>query len=142
MRLNQIGLIMEMVPAIAPQVITDDTPLVSAIINRQGFDALLFAIAAGAMGLPAASFAILLQDGNDPALADAETVSYWFEPPGEVTSTGAFTGAQANSAFKIAYQGAKQYVRLTITPTGNTGDGASAALGAVAILGAPQVVPV
>ncbi|MFZ0051504.1 MAG: hypothetical protein WAK96_06985 [Desulfobaccales bacterium] len=139
MRWNAMGLMMEMVPAIAPQIVTDDAPLVSAIINRQGFDALEFAIATGALATAGASFAILVQDGNDPALADAETVSYWLEPPGEVTSTGSFTGAQPNSAFKIGYQGSKQYVRLTITPASNSG---AANIGAVAILGAPQVAPV
>jgi hypothetical protein len=40
---------------------------------------------------------------------------------------------------KIGYRGDKRYVRLTITPSGNTGD---APLAALAILGGPKLAPV
>lgn len=123
--------------AISPQVVANDTALVSEIIDRAGFDALEFAIATGDLADADAIFTVLVEDGDDPALTDAAPVA-----DGGLLGTEAaasFTFADDDSAFKIGYRGNKRYVRLTITPANNTGN---AAISALAILGGPHLAPV
>lgn len=122
--------------AIAPQVAGDDAALVGAIIDRQGFDALAFIIAAGTLADPDATFAVLVEHGDQSDLSDAAAV-----PDTELLGTEALAGFGADDddeTRKIGYRGARRYVRLTVSPSGNT---ASAPLAALAILGAPHVAP-
>ncbi len=122
--------------AIAPQVAGDDTPLVGAVIDRRGFDALTFIIATGTLADPDATFAVLVEHGDQADLSDAGAVA-----DTELLGTEALAGFDAaddNETRKIGYRGAKRYVRVTVTPAGNT---ASAPIAAVAILGAPNVAP-
>ncbi|MFI5330044.1 MAG: hypothetical protein ACHQ2F_03270 [Desulfobaccales bacterium] len=123
--------------AISPQVATNNTALVSAIIDRQGFDALEFAIATGTLADADATFTALVEDGDDPALGDNGAVA-----AADLLGTEAgasFTFADDDKAFKIGYRGNKRYVRLTITPANNTGN---APISALAILGGPKLAPV
>ena len=120
----------------APVVATDDTPLVSAIIDRRGYEGLTFVIATGVLADVDATFAILIEDGDDSGLSDAAAVA-----DSDLLGTEAlagFTFADDSETRKVGYIGSKRYVRLTVTPSGNTGN---APLAAVAILGRPHTAP-
>jgi len=122
--------------AIAPVSVSDNTAQVGQIIDRQGYGSLTFAIAAGSLADADATFAALVEHGDQSNLSDAATVS-----ASDLLGTAAlagFTFADDNATRKVGYKGAKRYVRLTITPANN----ASAALfGAVAIIGHAQLEP-
>jgi len=125
------------VRAISPVSVADNTAQVSQIIDRQGYTGLLLAIALGSIADADATFAVLVEHGDDAALADAAAV-----PDSELNGTEALAGFQFdddNETRKIGYVGNKRYVRLTITPANN----ASAALvSALAILGGAADAPV
>jgi hypothetical protein len=52
------------VPAIAPVVVVDNTATVSSIIDMQGAQSCAFYVITGALVDAAATFAVLLQEGN------------------------------------------------------------------------------
>lgn len=122
--------------AISPVVATDNTALVSQIIDRQGYDSLEFIIATGTLADADATFTVLVEDGDNSALSDKAAVADGFLLGTEVLAS--FTYANDDATFRIGYIGPKRYVRLTITPANNTGN---AALSAVAILGNPKLAP-
>ena len=114
-----------------------DTPLVSQIIDTQGYDSMMFIIATGSLADSDATFTVLVEDGDNSSLtdnagvADAELIG---------TEAGAsFTFGDDNECRKIGYIGAKRYVRLTITPANNTGD---QYISAVAVQGHANVAPI
>lgn len=123
--------------AISPAAaITDNTPLVSAIVDRSGYDKFMFAILTGALADADAAFAVLVEHGDNAALADAAAV-----PDDQLTGTEAAAGFNFGSddqTRKIGYVGPKRYLRLTITPSNNTGN---AFIAAVAILSDPRFFP-
>lgn len=123
--------------AISPAAaIADNTPLVSQIIDRNGFEGLAFAILIGAVADADATFTALVEHGDAANLSDAAAV-----PDADLTGTEAsagFTFASDNEVRKIGYVGSKQYVRLTITPANNAGD---AFVSAIAILGHSRYWP-
>lgn len=123
--------------AISPVSVADNTAQVSQIIDRQGFAALLFVIAIGAVADADATFTLLVEDGDVANLSDAAAVA---DANLNGTEAGqAFQYDDDNEARKIGYVGNKRYVRLTITPANN----ASAALiAALAVLGGPSDAPV
>ncbi|HXJ00566.1 MAG TPA: hypothetical protein VNH44_05040 [Micropepsaceae bacterium] len=122
--------------AIAPVSVSDNTAQVGQVIDRQGYSSLTFGICAGSLADADATFTVLVEHGDTANLSDAAAA-----PDSDLLGTEAlasFTFADDNATRKIGYQGAKRYVRLTITPANN----ASAALfGAVAILGHAQLAP-
>jgi hypothetical protein len=122
--------------AISPVSVADNTAQVSQIIDRQGFSGLEFAIALGAIADADATFAVLVEHGDDSALVDAAAA-----PDADLLGTEAAAGFQFdsdNGVRKIGYVGNKRYVRLTVTPAGN----ASAALvSAIAVLGGAAEAP-
>lgn len=122
--------------AISPVSEAGNTALVSQIIDRQGYDSLMFAIATGSLADADATFTVLLEDGDDSGLSDAAAVA-----DGELNGTETLAGFRYdddNEVRKLGYVGSKRYVRLTITPANN----ASAALiSAVAILGHGALKP-
>ena len=121
--------------AIAPAAAyTTNTPIVSSIIDTQGFESCEFVIETGAI-TGGATFAVSLSYGNASNLSDAAVVVAPFLI-GTFAEAG-FTSANANSCFKIGYAGINRYLRLTITPASNT----SAFLAAMAILGGPHFAP-
>lgn len=129
--------------AISPAIGTDDTASVSQIIDTQGFDSLTFVIATGTLADANATFAVLVEHGAAANLSDAAAVA-----DAELISQTAGTAPETAAAFqfddddevrKIGYIGSKRYVRLTVTPTGNTGN---VPLAAVALLGHPARLPV
>ncbi|NUN51825.1 MAG: hypothetical protein HUU06_03420 [Planctomycetaceae bacterium] len=124
---------------ISPVISTDDTPVASQIIDRQGFDALEFVIQTGVIDDANATFAVLVEDGDDSGLSDAAAVA-----DAELLGTeagAAFTYANDNVVRKIGYAGRKRYVRLTITPTGNSANAVGALLAAVVILSKANRLP-
>ncbi|OGB26197.1 MAG: hypothetical protein A3I66_00660 [Burkholderiales bacterium RIFCSPLOWO2_02_FULL_57_36] len=123
-------------PAIAPVSVADNTPQVSAIIDRQGFNSLTFMIALGSIADADATFAVKLEHGSAANLSDAADVT-----AADLLGTAAlaaFTYADDNKTRKIGYTGCLRYTRLTITPTGNA---AAALVSAVALLGHPGHIP-
>jgi len=125
------------VRAISPvAAVADNTPFVSEVIDTRGYDSLTFLLMTGALADADATFAVLVEDGDDPALSDAAAVA-----DDELIGTEAlagFTFADDNETRKIGYRGHKRYVRMTVTPTGNSGN---AFLAAVALLGHPHRQP-
>ena len=122
------------VTAIAPVSVADNTPLVSAVIDRQGFDSVSFVILTGSLADADATFAALLEESSNgtdfAAVAAADLLG--------TAALAGFTFADDNETRKLGYAGAKRYLRLTVTPSAN----ASAALiAAVALLGHPAVAP-
>ncbi len=115
-----------------------DTAIVSQIIDRQGYDSLAFFIATGSLSDANATFTVLVEDGDDSDLVD----------DGAAVADANLNGTEALASFafgdddevrKIGYRGSKRYVRLTITPSSNTGD---VYVSAVAVLGHPAAAPV
>ena len=125
------------VRAISPAAaVADNTPLVSSIIDLAGYSSLVFLIILGAIADADATFAVTVDHGDDPALADAAAV-----PADKLTGTLAQAGFRYdddNKLRKIGYVGSKRYVRLTITPTSNAGN---AFVSAVALLGDARHTP-
>lgn len=121
--------------AIAPAAAyTTNSAIVSSIIDTQGFESCEFVIETGAIA-GGATFAVSLSDGNQANLSDAAVV---VAPNliGTFAQAG-FASANANSCFKIGYAGVNRYLRLTITPSGNT----SAYISAIAVLGGAHFAP-
>ena len=123
--------------AISPAAaVADNTPIVSEIIDLAGYEKLMFAILIGALADADATFAVLVQHGDQANLSDAADV-----PDAQLTGTEAqagFTFAADDSVRKIGYVGSKRYVRLTITPANNAGN---AFISAVAILSGSRYAP-
>jgi hypothetical protein len=124
--------------AISPgEARTDNTAIVSAVIDRRGYDSLTFAIAVGTNTDPNATFAVTMDDGDASNLSDAAAVA-----AGDLVGTYALAGytfADDAESRKIGYRGNKRYVRLTITPSGN--DSGNIFLAVLAILGNASVAP-
>ncbi len=122
--------------AISPVSVADNTAQVGQIIDRQGFNSLTYLIAIGSIGDADATFAALLEHGDDAALADAAAA-----PDIDLIGTEALAGfafADDDEVRKLGYKGNKRYTRLTITPSAN----ASAALiSAIALQGNPEQLP-
>ena len=129
--------------AISPVSVSDNTAQVSQIIDRQGFDSLMFAINIGSVADADATFTALLEesDASDmtgaAAVADADMTT---QTSGTAPETAAsFQFDDDNEVRKIGYLGVKRYLRLTITPANNA---SAALLSAVAILGNASLKPV
>lgn len=129
--------------AISPVSTADDTPLVSQIIDRLGYESLTFIITTGSIADSNATFAVLLEDGDAANLSDAAAVAdadMISQTSGTAPETAAsFQFDDDDEVRKLGYAGNKRYTRLTITPSGNA---SAALLGAVAVLGNPNSRPV
>jgi hypothetical protein len=123
--------------AISPAAaVADNTPFVSQIIDRAGYEKLVFAILIGAIADADATFAVLVEAGDAANLSDAAAV-----PDSQLTGTEALAGFRYDDddkVRKIGYVGPKRYVRLTITPASNAGN---AFVAAIAILAAGRYGP-
>ncbi len=129
--------------AISPVSVSDNTAAVSQIIDRQGFDSLMYAIAIGSVADADTTFTVLLEESDDSgmsgatAVADADMTS---QTSGTAPETAAgFQFDDDNEVRKIGYIGTKRYTRLTITPANNA---SAALLAAVAVLGHAGQKPV
>jgi hypothetical protein len=99
--------------------VTNDTPYVSAILDTAGFGSAMFVGVLGTNTDANATFTVLVEDGNNSSLNDNAAVAD--EHLIGVEAMG-LDFADDNKVFKIGYIGPKRYVRVTITPSGNTGD--------------------
>lgn len=125
------------VRAISPAAATaDNTAWVSQVIDLQGYDSLTFVILTGALADIDATFAVTMDHGDQANLSDAAAVPA-DQLIGTTTAAG-FTYGDDDGTRKIGYRGDKRYVRLTVTPTGNSGNAFCAA---VALLGHAAVQP-
>jgi len=116
---------------------TDNTAIVSAIIDVKGYDSLTFGLAIGNNTDTDVTFAVTMDHGDNSGLSDAAPV-----PAGDLVGTLALASFQFdddNESRKIGYVGNKRYVRLTITPTGN--NAGNIFIAGVAILGHPHRAP-
>lgn len=107
--------------ALAPQVATDDTALVTSIIDRANYESVEFVIGLGTLEDANATFAVTMEAGDASNLSDAAAVSSASDLLGTLADAG-FTFAADGETRKVGYRGGKRYVRLTVTPTGNTGN--------------------
>lgn len=128
---------MEIRTALAPAAaITNNTAQVCAIIDHQDFESLTYVMTTGANADADASMTVLLEHGDNAALADAAAV-----PDAQLVGTEAgavLTYADDGKTSKLGYKGTKRYSRLTVTPSGNTG---TIYLSIVAVLGDPSTAP-
>lgn len=116
---------------------TDNTAIVSSIIDTRGYDSLTFGILVGTNTDTNATFAVTMDHGDAANLSDAAAV-----PSADLVGTLALAGYDFSDdaeSRKIGYVGVKRYVRLTITPSGN--DAGNIFVAATAILGRPAISP-
>jgi len=129
------------VQAISSRQVSDNTVQVGDIIDTQEFYQVEFVTNIGTLLDAAATFSVLVEDGDDPALSDAAPVGVEFLIPTgqDATTTAGFAGAtDSDSVRRIGYVGDKQFVRYTITPATNA---AAADFGVSALLGTPRHGP-
>jgi hypothetical protein len=125
------------VPLITPAAArTDDTAIVSAVIDTFGYESVELALVTGTNTDADATFAVLVEDSDASgsgfaAVADAQLIG--------LESAAGFTFADDGECRKIGYVGIKRYVRMTVTPSGN-GAG-NIFLAGMAVLGNPRRAP-
>lgn len=123
--------------AISPAAaVTDNTAIVSQIVDLAGYGSAMFAIAIGDIADADATFAVKVEHGDQADMSDAAEV-----PDSQLTGTEAdasFTFTDDNETRRIGYVGPRRYLRLTVTPAGNAGN---AFVSAVALLGKPRYWP-
>lgn len=105
------------VPAVAIGNALDNTPIVSPIVDVQGYDSLTFLIAAGTLADADATVTVLVEESDNSNMSSANAVA-----DDDLIGTellAAFTFADDNEGRKIGYRGSKRYVRLTVTPAAN-----------------------
>ncbi|MCW5733482.1 MAG: hypothetical protein KIS73_05125 [Enhydrobacter sp.] len=116
---------------------TDNTAMVSQIVDRQGFDSVEFVMMIGANTDADATFAVLFEESDDSGMSGANAVA-----DSDLLGTEAqagFTFDDDNECRKIGYVGNKRYCRVTVTPTGN--NSGNIFLAALWILGHPNSRP-
>ena len=109
---------------------TDNTAIVSGIVDMQGYDSLTVFIATGTLADADATFTTLVEDGDDSGLSDAAAVADTYLLGTEALAS--FDFSDDDSVFKIGYAGHKRYVRVTVTPAANSG---ASAVAIVPVLG-------
>lgn len=115
------------VQAIAPaEFVAAGFVATSAIIDTFCFGSIEFMTNTGASAPNAATYSVLVEDGDDPALADAAPVSDTFliggDPENGISpEEGAgWVGDEDFVIRRIGYVGKKRYLRYTVTAVGNT----------------------
>jgi len=123
-------------PPIAAQT-NDSTARVSNIIDTAGYESLELVLINGTNTDANATFAVLVEDGDNSALSDNAAVAD--EQLLGTEALAAFTFANDGICRKIGYLGTKRYVRVTVTPTSN--DSGDWFMAGVALLGHPKSAP-
>lgn len=116
--------------------VTDNTAQVSNIIDTAGYESCTLVLDTGTLSDADATFAVTMEHGDDSALADT-AVPVAADLIGTV-ALASFTFATDNKCLKLGYVGNKRYLRMTVTPTNNTGN---LFLAGIAILGHPHNAP-
>ena len=125
------------VPVLAPSAgVADNTAQVGAIVDRAGYEALEYIIQTGTLGTAAATFTVLLEEGDKADMSDAAAVSDTDLIGTEALAS--FNGNDDGKCFKLGYKGGKRYTRITITPASNA---SAAPFSVVAVLGRPGSAP-
>lgn len=120
------------VPLIAPVAArTDNTAIVSAIIDTANYNGVELVLLTGTNTDANATFAVLVEDGDNSALSDNSAVADDYLISTEAVA--GFTFADDVECRKIGYKGLKRYVRVTVTPTGN--DSGNIFIAGIAVLG-------
>lgn len=110
---------------ISPRVVTDNTTQVSVIVDRLGFASVESHLATGTLADSDVVWTTLIEDGDDPGLADAAAVADQFliSQTTGVAPELAASGIQTDDdkVRKIEYVGPKRYVRHSVLLANNTG---------------------
>lgn len=126
------------VPLITPIAArTDNTAIVSAIIDLAGYESAEFVLVTGANTDVNATFAVLVEDDTVVGFGTAAAVDDKFLLGTEAGAS--FTFADDGECRKIGYVGPKRFVRVTVTPTGN--DSGNIFIAGVAVLGNARSKP-
>lgn len=102
----------------------DNTPIVGAIIDHQGYESATYELNIGVVADADATFAVLLEESDASdlsggnAVADGDMIS---QGTGAPETDAAFTFSDDGEVRTLGYRGSKRYTRLTITPSANTG---------------------
>jgi hypothetical protein len=123
------------IPPVAAR--TDNTAIVSSIIDTKGYDSLTWLIVTGTNTDANATFAVTMDEGDASDLTGSNAVAA-ADLVGTYAIAG-FTFADDTETRKIGYSGTKRYVRLTITPSGN--DSGNIFVAAIALLANPAILP-
>lgn len=99
----------------APIDVTDNTPLVSSVLDTQGYDAIELLLAAGVLADAGATFAVKIEESNDSGMSGANEVAAadLYGAPAN------WTEASDGAVQQFGYRGIKRYLQITITPSGN-----------------------
>lgn len=100
--------------------VTDGTPIVSQINDRQGYQAVEFLLLLGSLADVDATFTVLVEDGDASNLSDAAAVDDQFLLGTELLAAPLFS--DDDKIRKIGYIGNKRYQRVTLTPAANSGN--------------------
>ena len=121
-------------PPVAAQ--TDNTAIVSAILDTNGFNSHEFVGILGTNTDADVSFTVLMEEGDNSSLTDNTSVA-----DGDLLGVEALglDFADDNKVFKLGYKGTKRYIRVTVTPADNAAGNIFFA--AVWIQGHPTEVP-
>jgi hypothetical protein len=116
---------------------TDNSPYVSQIVDRLGYDSVEFIMLIGANTDTNATFAVLFEDGDAANLSDHAAVDDKYLLGTEALAS--FDFSDDNDLRKIGYVGSKRYCRVTITPSGN--DSGNIFIAGCWLLGHPRIAP-
>ncbi len=100
--------------------VTNNTPFVSTILDTANFAINEFVLLIGSLSDADATFVVLMEDGDESNLSDNAAVVDSQLIGTEALATPLFS--DDDSTKKLGYRGAKRYIRVTITPSANTGD--------------------
>lgn len=127
---------------ITPRIITNNTPVVSFTVDRLGWEWIVAVIVTGTLADANATFDTLLEESADSgmagatAVADVNMVSQTEGMAPELAASFSFSSDNQVRKIEVLPNAATlRYLRLTITPAGNTGN---AFLGQAWMLGAPN----
>ncbi|MES2030850.1 MAG: hypothetical protein V4477_16845 [Pseudomonadota bacterium] len=116
--------------------VTDNTAQVSGIIDMIGYSSATIVLLTGTLTDTDATFALTLEHGDDPALAD--TAAPAASDLIGTTALASFDFSVDNLCRKVGYIGSKRYIRATVTPANNTGN---LFLAGAVVLGNPKNSP-
>lgn len=131
---NQLHVVPLIVPIAAR---TDNTAIVSSIIDLAGYNAAEFVIVTGTNTDTNATFAVTVAESDASNMSGSNAVA-----ASQLVGTlaqASFQFDDDNECRKIGYIGSKRYVQVTVTPSGN--DSGNIFISGVAILGYPATGP-
>lgn len=126
----------KVVDAVSPVSTTGNTAIVGLTVDRQGFNSVEFVVTLGTITTAGTTYTVEVQEsdtttsGDFTAVADVDLLG--------TEAAASFVDSEVNTSKKVGYIGIKRYVRVKVTPAGNTG---ASTFGAVAVLGTPALAP-